>query len=45
MIRIVEGVRGRVPMSMELIMRLDYGSILPWVRRIGGALTAVGGPG
>ena len=43
-IRIVEGVRGRMPMSMELVMRLDYGSILPWVRRIGGALTAVGGP-
>lgn len=43
-VRIVEGVRGRVPMRMELAIRLDYGSIVPWVRRQDGRLVAVGGP-
>ncbi|HEY4271421.1 MAG TPA: glycoside hydrolase family 15 protein [Candidatus Udaeobacter sp.] len=32
-IRIVEGVRGEVLMQMELIIRFDYGHIVPWVRR------------
>jgi GH15 family glucan-1,4-alpha-glucosidase len=43
-VRIVEGVSGRVPMRMQLVIRFDYGSIVPWVRRSRGALTAVGGP-
>ncbi|HEX2158020.1 MAG TPA: glycoside hydrolase family 15 protein [Actinomycetes bacterium] len=42
--RIVECVRGRVPMRMELTIRFDYGSIVPWVRHIDGALHAVAGP-
>ncbi|HZC99012.1 MAG TPA: glycoside hydrolase family 15 protein [Actinomycetes bacterium] len=42
--RVVEGVRGRVPMRMELVIRFDYGSIVPWVRRQDGALHAIGGP-
>src|SRR5689334_13669120 len=32
-VRIVVGKRGTVAMNMELIMRFDYGSIIPWVRR------------
>ncbi len=32
LVRIVEGVRGRVEMRMELVIRFDYGSIVPWVR-------------
>src|SRR5438132_1421554 len=32
-IRIVEGLRGKVSMHMELIIRFDYGQIVPWVRR------------
>jgi GH15 family glucan-1,4-alpha-glucosidase len=32
-IRIVEGLGGKVPMQMELIIRFDYGQIVPWVRR------------
>ena len=32
-IRIVEGLRGKVSMQMELIIRFDYGQIVPWVRR------------
>jgi len=43
-VRIVEGVRGRVEMRMELVLRFDYGSIVPWVRRIEGTLVAVAGP-
>src|ERR671924_450247 len=42
--RVVEGVRGRVPMRMELIIRFDYGSVVPWVRRVEGALHAIAGP-
>ncbi|MGH3004148.1 MAG: glycoside hydrolase family 15 protein [Gaiellaceae bacterium] len=44
-VRIVEGLEGRVEMRTELVMRFDYGSTLPWVRRLeDGTLTAVGGP-
>jgi GH15 family glucan-1,4-alpha-glucosidase len=43
-VRIVEGVRGRVPMRMHLVIRYDFGSIVPWVRRIDGDLMAVAGP-
>jgi GH15 family glucan-1,4-alpha-glucosidase len=32
-IRIVEGLRGKVSMQMELIIRFDYGQIVPWVRK------------
>src|SRR3954452_3843500 len=31
-VRLVRGLRGRVPMRMELILRFDYGAIVPWVR-------------
>jgi GH15 family glucan-1,4-alpha-glucosidase len=43
-VRIVEGVRGRVPMTMELRLRFDYGKVVPWVYREDGALVAVAGP-
>jgi GH15 family glucan-1,4-alpha-glucosidase len=33
-VRIVEGVSGEVEMASELVVRFDYGSTLPWVRRI-----------
>src|SRR5438105_10588916 len=32
-IRIIEGLRCKVSMQMELIIRFDYGHIVPWVRR------------
>ncbi len=44
LIRIVEGVSGRVPMRMEMRLRFDYGRVLPWVRQDNGALVAVAGP-
>ena len=44
-VRIVEGVEGRVHMRTELVIRLDYGSVVPWVRRLDAeSLLAVGGP-
>ncbi len=43
-VRIVEGMSGRVPMRMQLVIRFDYGSIVPWVRKKGNNLTAIGGP-
>src|SRR5437773_1923610 len=39
-IRIVEGVRGKVAMRMELIIRFDYGDVVPWVRKCGDGLAA-----
>src|SRR5690606_37581461 len=32
LVRIVEGVSGRVPVRMELRLRFDYGAIVPWVK-------------
>jgi len=43
-VRIIEGRRGVVPMRTELILRFDYGSIVPWVRRREYGLRAVAGP-
>jgi GH15 family glucan-1,4-alpha-glucosidase len=45
-VRLVEGVRGEVEMSSELVIRFDYGSIVPWVRRAaeGDCRIAVAGP-
>src|SRR5436309_194331 len=44
LMRIVEGVRGRVPMRMELSLRPDYGSIVPWVERAPDGTGAIAGP-
>jgi GH15 family glucan-1,4-alpha-glucosidase len=42
-VRIVEGMRGEVALSLDLVFRLDYGSLVPWVRRTSGGIRAVGG--
>ena len=44
LIRIVVGKRGSVRMRTELIMRYDYGSIVPWVRKTPDGLQAIAGP-
>jgi GH15 family glucan-1,4-alpha-glucosidase len=43
-VRLVEGVRGKVEMEMTLTIRFGYGSIVPWVRRLDGTLSAIAGP-
>ena len=43
--RIVIGRRGQLAMRCELVLRFDYGSIVPWVTRLeDGTLEAVAGP-
>jgi GH15 family glucan-1,4-alpha-glucosidase len=44
LVRLVEGQRGQVPVHMELIIRCDYGRIIPWVRRIDGGIRAIAVP-
>jgi GH15 family glucan-1,4-alpha-glucosidase len=44
-IRIVKCLRGRVSMRMELVIRFEYGSVIPWVMRMDdGRLRAIAGP-
>ena len=44
-VRLVAGVHGRVAMRMEMAVRFDYGSAVPWVSRSElGDLRAVAGP-
>lgn len=44
LVRMVVGRRGQVRMRMQLIIRFDYGSIVPWVRRTGTGIRAIAGP-
>jgi GH15 family glucan-1,4-alpha-glucosidase len=44
-VRLVKGVRGRVAMHTELILRFGYGAVVPWVTRLeDGSLRAIAGP-
>jgi len=43
-VRVVEGVSGRVRVRSELQLRFDYGSVVPWVKHEGAALSAIAGP-
>jgi GH15 family glucan-1,4-alpha-glucosidase len=43
-IRLVEGLQGDIRMRMRLILRFDYGSIVPWVQWHAGGLHAISGP-
>ncbi|MCX4980088.1 glycoside hydrolase family 15 protein [Streptomyces sp. NBC_00572] len=44
LMRIVEGVSGSVEMSAVLRLRFDYGSVVPWMRRVDGHRVAIAGP-
>src|SRR5919112_546849 len=44
LVRVVVGRRGRVAMRMELVIRFDYGSIVPWVQKDGRGISAIAGP-
>ena len=43
-VRIVEGLKGRVAMRCALSLRPDYGSITPWVDPVPDGVLAVAGP-
>jgi GH15 family glucan-1,4-alpha-glucosidase len=43
-VRIVEGIRGEVSMTLRLAIRFDYGLTVPWVRREDGGTKAIAGP-
>ena len=42
--RIVDGLAGRVPMRMELALRPDYGAVVPWVDRMVDGVRVQSGP-
>jgi GH15 family glucan-1,4-alpha-glucosidase len=42
--RIVDGLTGRVPMRMELALRPDYGAVVPWVDRMVDGVRVQSGP-
>jgi GH15 family glucan-1,4-alpha-glucosidase len=44
LVRLIVGRRGQVRMCMQLIIRFDYGSIVPWVQAANNGIHAVGGP-
>jgi GH15 family glucan-1,4-alpha-glucosidase len=44
LIRLVEGRGGEVEMRTELVLRFDYGKVIPWVRRVDDGISAVAGP-
>jgi GH15 family glucan-1,4-alpha-glucosidase len=45
LVRLVRGLRGRVAMCVEFILRFDYGALVPWVEQLSdGGISAIGGP-
>jgi GH15 family glucan-1,4-alpha-glucosidase len=42
--RIVQGLKGRVPIRMELALRPDYASIVPWTEAVPDGALATAGP-
>ncbi|HZZ38038.1 MAG TPA: glycoside hydrolase family 15 protein [Acidobacteriaceae bacterium] len=43
-VRIVEGIRGKIDLCMKLALRFDYGRTVPWVNAIEDGIRAVAGP-
>jgi GH15 family glucan-1,4-alpha-glucosidase len=43
-VRIVQGVGGRVRFDLLYEPRFDYGYVVPWIRERDGAIEAIGGP-
>jgi GH15 family glucan-1,4-alpha-glucosidase len=43
-VRIIEGIRGKLDIRMELALRFDYGRTVPWVTRIDNGVRAIAGP-
>ncbi len=43
-VRIVKGVRGKVKMRMDMALRFDYGSTMPWMTHVDHHMRAIAGP-
>jgi GH15 family glucan-1,4-alpha-glucosidase len=43
-VRIAEGIRGKVDVRMELSLRFDYGRTVPWVTHVKNGVRAIAGP-
>jgi len=43
-VRNVECLRGEITLRMELVIRFDYGHVVPWVRKTNGSVLATAGP-
>ena len=44
LLRTVVGTNGQVQIKLELVIRFDYGSVVPWVRRAERGISAIAGP-
>jgi GH15 family glucan-1,4-alpha-glucosidase len=44
LLRVVVGIRGQIRMKLELVIRFDYGSVVPWVWRTENGISAIAGP-
>src|SRR5436189_2143561 len=44
LVRIVEGLHGKVTVRSTLRLRFDYGSIVPWMRKTNSHRVAIAGP-
>lgn len=44
LVRVVRGIRGTVDMRSILSLRFNYGSAIPWVRKMEGGVRAIAGP-
>ncbi len=44
LVRIVTGLEGTVDLRMDLVIRFEYGRLVPWVTRDDGELVAIAGP-
>jgi GH15 family glucan-1,4-alpha-glucosidase len=44
LLRVVVGARGQIRMKLELVIRFDYGSVIPWVRKTDSGISAIAGP-
>ncbi|MFC8199089.1 glycoside hydrolase family 15 protein [Streptomyces sp. NPDC057298] len=43
-VRVVEGLSGTVDLRMDLRVRFEYGSVVPWMHRVHGQLNGIAGP-
>lgn len=43
LLRVVVGTKGEVKMKMSFVIRFDYGSVVPWVRKSDGGISAIAG--